>query len=154
MNKIIFKPIGLIKSDFKKPKDAVCCCEKGLKDKTTAKIYIYKKYQNGLKEIENYSHLWVIYYLNKIKRYEIITSPAPSSIKNIKKVGIFASRSQYRPNPIALKLVKLIKAQNNKLIVEGLDGICNSPVLDIKPYVSGFDRPKKFKDAVWYKWFK
>lgn len=154
MNKIIFKPIGLIKSHFKKPKDALSCCEKGLKDKTTAKICVYKKYQYGLKEIENYSHLWVIYYLNKIKRYEIITSSTPRSIKNTKKVGIFASRSQYRPNQIGLRLVRLIKAQNNQLIVESLDAIDGSLVLDIKPYVSGFDRPKKSKDAVWYKWFK
>jgi len=78
--------------------------------------------------------------------------PGPPSIKDLPKVGVFASRSQYRPNPIALKLVKLVKVRNNKLYVQGLDAIDDSPVLDIKPYIPGFDKPEKVKIANWYNW--
>ena len=90
--------------------------------------------------------------MNKINTIELITHPGPPSIKDLPKVGVFASRSQHRPNPIALKLVKLIKIEKNKVHVQGLDAINNSPVLDIKPYISGFDKPEKVKIASWYNW--
>lgn len=151
-NKIIFKPIGIVVSKFKKPKEVISACEEGLKNKIISKIIIKKKFIKGLKGIESFSHIFVIYLLNKIRKTELITYPGPLSIKNLPRVGVFASRSQYRPNPIALRLVKLIKVRQNELYVQGLDAINNSPVLDIKPYVSGFDRPKKIKTAEWYKW--
>jgi len=94
----------------------------------------------------------VIYYLDKIKKMELMTYPGPTSIKNLPAVGVFASRSQYRPNPIALRLVKLIAVEKNKLLVEGLDAISGSPILDIKPYIPGFDRVKKPEIAYWYNW--
>jgi len=49
-------------------------------------------------------------------------------------------------------LVKLVKIEGNEIYVQGLDAVNNSPILDIKPYVKGFDRPEDFKDAEWYKW--
>lgn len=152
IKKVIFKPIGFVKSDFKNPKDTIVCCEKGLKATNISKIEIFGKYIKGLSGIEKFLHIFVLYYFNKIKKSELVTYPGPLSIKNLPQVGIFACRSQYRPNPIALRLVKLIKKQNNELIVKGLDAINNSPVLDIKPYVTGFDRPNKFKEASWYQW--
>lgn len=82
----------------------------------------------------------------------MLTHPGPPGVKDIPKVGVFASRSQYRPNPIALRLVKLIRIQENILHVEGLDAINESVVLDIKPYIDGFDRPGEFKVADWYSW--
>lgn len=151
-NKIIFKPIGIVVSKFKKPKEVISACEEGLNNKTISKIIINKKFIKGLKGIENFSHIFVIYFLNKVKKTELITYPGPLSVKSLPTVGVFASRSQYRPNPIALRLVKLIKIKQNKLYVQGLDAINNSPVLDIKPYVFGFDRPEKIKTAKWYQW--
>ncbi|MCX8179732.1 MAG: SAM-dependent methyltransferase [Candidatus Aenigmarchaeota archaeon] len=82
------------------------------------------------------------------------TYPAPMTIKNLPKVGVFASRSQYRPNKIALRLVKLEKIEKNVLYVKGLDAINKTPVIDIKPYIKEFDRPLKFKQAPWYCWLK
>lgn len=154
MMEIIFKPIGFVQSKFKNPEDIVFVCEKGTKAKTTSKIIIYKEFEKGLTGLEKFSHIFVIYFLNKINTTELITYPGPPSIKDLPKVGVFASRSQHRPNPIALKLVKLIKIEKNKLHVQGLDAINNSPVLDIKPYISGFDKPEKVKIANWYNWLK
>jgi len=152
MNSINFKPIGFIISRFKNPKELISLCEKGLKAKTISKIMIKKRYEKGLIGLNKFSHIFIIYFLDKINKAELFTYPGPLTIKKLPKVGVFASRSQYRPNPIALRLVRLLKVENNILTVKGLDGINKSPVLDIKPYVPGFDRPGKTKSAYWYGW--
>ena len=82
-----------------------------------------------------------------------MTHPGPPDIE-LPKVGVFASRSQYRPNHIALRLVRIVKVEDNVVFVEGLDAINGSKVLDIKPYVPGFDRPKEYSVANWYTWFE
>jgi tRNA-Thr(GGU) m(6)t(6)A37 methyltransferase TsaA len=151
-NNIVFQPIGYVRSTFKEPRDTVFCCEQGLKAKNTACIVIDKKYQKGLDGIKNFSHVFVLYFLDKIKRTELLTYPGPTSIKKLPRVGVFASRSQYRPNPLALRLVKLVNIKANTLTVRGLDAIDGSPVLDLKPYVPGFDRPARYRQARWYRW--
>ena len=154
MKNVVFKPIGFVKSKFENPSDITFACEKGLKTELMSKIIIDDEFSKGLKDLDRLSHIFVIYHLNKVEKNELLTYPGPPSIKNLPKVGVFASRSQYRPNPIALRLVKLIKVEGNEVYVQGLDAINKSPVLDIKPYVGGFDRPEKFKEAEWYEWLK
>jgi len=152
MNNITFSPIGHAVSEFERPQDFVFACENGLKTENTSVIVIDDKYSEGLNGLEEFSHIFVIYFLDKAEKIELTTHPGPPSVKNLPRVGVFASRSQYRPNPIALRLVRLIKVEENKLYVEGLDAANGSPVLDIKPYVAGFDRPENFKTASWYGW--
>jgi len=147
-------PIGIVKSKLIKPQDAHFCCEDGLKSKNISEIIINEEFVEGLKGLEEFSHAFVIYHLNKADRIETITQPGPSSIKNLKKVGIFASRSQYRPNHLALRLTKIVKIKNNTISCQGLDAINNSKIYDIKPYISGFDRPDKYSMANWYYWMK
>lgn len=151
-NKIIFKPIGIIRSSFKKPEDTLFCCEKGLKANTISQIIIQSQYKKGLKGLDKFSHIFVLYHLDKIKKSELLTYPGPTTIDKLPIVGIFASRSQYRPNPIALRLVQIVKVKNNKILVNGLDALDGSPVIDLKPYVKGFDRPEIFRQAGWYDW--
>jgi len=152
--KISFSPIGYVSSAYKTPQQAWEACEKGLDTKTQSKITIYKKYQNGLKGLSEFSHAFVLYYLHKAKRTEMETYPGPITIKDLPKVGVFASRSQYRPNKIALRLVEIVKIDKNIIYVKGLDAIDKTPVIDIKPYVKGFDRPESFKQADWYCWLE
>jgi len=152
MNRIYFEPIGFVVSDLISPKELIFACEKGLKTKKNSKVVIEEKYAEGIKGLEKFSHIFVIYFLDKVNKVELTTHPGPPSKEDLPKVGVFASRSQYRPNPIALRLVKLIKIEKNVLYVEGLDAINESIVLDIKPYVKGFDRPDDFKIADWYDW--
>lgn len=154
MTKICFEPIGQVVTKFKNPKDLIFACEKGLQAKNNAKIILDEKYRQGLDGLEKFSHIFVIYFLNQAKKLELITHPGPPSEKDLPKVGVFASRSQYRPNHIALRLVKLIKIENNILHVEGLDAINGSKIIDIKPYVKGFDRPDEYKTAQWYDWLE
>ncbi|MBL7160412.1 MAG: tRNA (N6-threonylcarbamoyladenosine(37)-N6)-methyltransferase TrmO [Candidatus Aenigmarchaeota archaeon] len=152
MGNICFEPIGFVSSHFTRPKDLVIACEKGMKTKTSSKIIIEERFASGLEGLEEFSHVFVLYYLDMAERIELKTHPGPPSVKGLPKVGVFASRSQYRPNKIALRLARIVKIEKNVLHVEGLDAVDNSPVLDIKPYVSGFDRPKEFKTASWYDW--
>ena len=154
MVKLCFKPIGYVVSKFKNPHEMVFVCKRGVRANNLSKIVIYKEFEKGLQGLEGFSHIFVIYFLNKVNKVELLTHPGPPSVKGLPKVGVFASRSQYRPNPIALKLVRLVKIKRNELIVEGLDAIDNSPVLDIKPYIPGFDRPVRAKVAKWYDWLK
>src|SRR3989344_5347939 len=70
-------------------------------------------------------------------------------LKEVSEVGIFACRCPARPNPIAITTVKLIKRNKNKIIVEGLDVLNNTPVLDIKPYWSQYDLAENAKVPEW-----
>jgi len=152
VKKVIFRPIGFVTSEYKRPEELVPVCELGIKAKVHAKVTVYEEFKDALKGLEKFSHIFVIYFLHKVDRVELITHPGPPSVKDLPKVGLFASRSQYRPNPIAVKLVKLLRIEGNELYVQGLDAIDESPVLDIKPYIPGFDRPEKAVIASWYNW--
>ncbi len=151
---ICFEPIGKVESEYKNPKDLIFACEKGINTKTNSKIIVDKKFKKGLYKLNEFSHIFVIYLLHQADKIELITHPGPPHELDLPKVGVFASRSQYRPNHIALRLVQLQKIEKNVLFVEGLDAINGTNVLDIKPYVKGFDRPDKFKTAEWYDWLE
>lgn len=150
--RIELKPIGYIRSEFKKPEDLHFVCEQGISAKNKSYIIIHEEYSEGLKGLKGFSHLWVLFFLHKVKRVELNTHPGPPTIENLPKVGVFSSRSQYRPNPIGLKLVKLLRVVGNVITVEGLDGIDNTPVLDIKPFIPHFDHADNPKIPGWYRW--
>lgn len=98
-----------------------------------SKIVIGKEYSEGLDGIEEWSHLYVIYWMHRISD-EKKTLVCPRSEPDVPAVGIFATRAPIRPNPIGLTLVELVKREGNVLVVKGLDALDGTPVLDIKPY--------------------
>jgi tRNA-Thr(GGU) m(6)t(6)A37 methyltransferase TsaA len=98
-----------------------------------SKIVIDGKYVEGLVGIEDWSHLYVIYWMDRISE-EKKTMLCPSSEPKMPIVGIFATRAPVRPNPIGLTLVELVRREGNVLVVKGLDALDGTPVLDIKPY--------------------
>ena len=151
---IQIEPIGTVSSKFKEPKELVFACEKGLKTKSYSTITIDERYTDGLTGLEEFSHIFVIYHLDKAQHVEIMTHPGLPLDDSLKKVGVFASRSQYRPNHLALRLVRIMKVGTNTIDVLGLDAIDGSQVIDIKPYVKGFDRPEEYKTASWYGWLE
>lgn len=91
-------------------------------------IHINKEFEEGLEGIEEFSHLIVIYYLHLAKFHGLIKN------KQGIEVGIFATRSPNRPNPIGISVVELIKRNGNVLIVKRINAYNQTPVLDIKPY--------------------
>jgi formylmethanofuran dehydrogenase subunit E len=107
--------------------------------KEISEIEIYEEYQQGLKDIEGFSHIHIFYWLNKTKEYSLYVNTPWDEIPH----GLFSTRSPNRPNPIAHTIVKLIEKDCNILKVKGLDAIDGTPLLDIKPYVKKFDMKKE-----------
>ncbi len=97
-----------------------------------SKITIDKEYSDGLAGVEDWSHLYVIYWMDRISE-EKKTLICPGN-ESMPTVGIFATRAPVRPNPIGLTLVELVRREQNILIVKGLDALDGTPILDIKPY--------------------
>ena len=90
-----------------------------------------------------YSHLWLIWQFSEAVRDEWSPTVRPPRLGGNKRVGVFATRSPYRPNPIGLSSVKLISIEEGangvELIVEGADMLDGTPIYDIKPYLSYTD---------------
>ncbi|MBS3092661.1 tRNA (N6-threonylcarbamoyladenosine(37)-N6)-methyltransferase TrmO [Candidatus Pacearchaeota archaeon] len=140
MKEIKIRPIGIVKNNVKQHKYGGFL-------KEVSEIILDKRYAKGLDNIEDYSHVVVVYWMDKVKNY--VTKHRPQGNKEVPEVGIFACRCPARPNPIAITTVKLIKRNKNKIIVEGLDVLNNTPVLDIKPYWSQYDLAENAKVPEW-----
>lgn len=133
------KPIGIIHSPYKTRAEAP---PQGKSD--ILEIEIFKEYEEGLKDIETFSHLHVIYWMHKSKDYSLlITTPWDTKLH-----GLFATRTPNRPNPLGHSVVELIERKGNILKVRGLDAIEGTPVIDIKPYVPRID-VKPEADSGW-----
>jgi len=99
------------------------------------KIEIFEDFSKGLKGIENFQYLWIIYWLDKISRDQRkILQVHPMGNLSQPKRGVFTTRSPVRPNPIGLTKVRLVKREGEILTIQGLDAFEGSPVLDIKSF--------------------
>jgi len=134
MNEIKFKPIGIIHSPFKviegtpiQPTGA-----EGIK----GKIEVFEEYLAGLKDLDGFSHIILLYHFHLSKGYSLGVKP----FLDDKIRGLFATRSPARPNPIGISIVRLVEVKGPTLHIEDVDIINNTPLLDIKPYVPDFDR--------------
>ncbi len=116
------KPVGIVENKFNEPAD-----HREIK-KNQSTIIIDDKYTEALLNIGDCEYLDVVFYFHKSQNYRMTLK-----IHTGAERGVFASRSPDRPNSIGITTVKLIKCIRNKLIVEGLDAINNTPVIDIKP---------------------
>lgn len=105
-------------------------------DGETTTLRIYKQYCRGLRDIESYSHLIILYWAHlrdsEDERRTVLV--VPKRHERRVKTGVFACRSPSRPNPICLCVVELLEIQGCSLKVKGLDAELQSPVVDIKPY--------------------
>jgi tRNA-Thr(GGU) m(6)t(6)A37 methyltransferase TsaA len=112
-------PIGIVRTEGM-PKD-------------TAQIEIYDRFSAGLRGVENADSLWVLFWMHKLSedsRKTLLVHPRGDT-KRVKQ-GVFALRSPMRPNPIGLTRVKLVERRGDILIVNGMDALNGTPVLDIK----------------------
>lgn len=130
---IKLKPIGIIRTPYKDAKEPPI--QGTFKKGVIGQAEIFPAYQEGLKDIEGFSHLILIYYFNRTKNVELISRPFLED----KLHGIFAIRSPHRPNHIGFSVVKLESVAKNTISFSGVDMVDGTPLLDIKPYVSYFD---------------
>jgi tRNA (adenine37-N6)-methyltransferase len=146
MTVIEFREIGVIHSPFKNlegmPIQPIGA--RGIK----GEIHLNKKYKDGLKDLEGFSHIILIYYLHLAKGHLLTVKP----FLDTEKRGIFATRAPKRPNPIGISVVRLENIKGSKLYISDVDIVDGTPLLDIKPYVPNFD--KHNDDEIKIGWFE
>jgi tRNA-Thr(GGU) m(6)t(6)A37 methyltransferase TsaA len=130
---IVFNSIGVIHSPFRE-KDHTPI--QGSLSKATGTVEVFPEYAEGLRDIEGFSHIFLIYQFHQPEACTLLRKPF---LDNAKERGIFATRHFCRPNPIGLSIVELKSVKGNMLEVYGIDVIDGTPLLDIKPYVRQFD---------------
>jgi tRNA-Thr(GGU) m(6)t(6)A37 methyltransferase TsaA len=124
------RPIGFVSSPYKTTTDV----PRGLGAKHSADgvLKILSEFEPGLTDIEGFSHLFVLWEFDRSQGFELLGTPPSDNRQH----GVFATRSPYRPNPIALTVVELLRREGNDLHVRGVDMLDGTPILDIKPYLS------------------
>lgn len=137
---ITIKPLGIAKNNVSKP------TLPGWKDVVT-KIEIDKEYTDGLDGIEDYSHVIIVYWMDK--EAECHLKHHPQEREDVPFVGIFACRCPQRPSRLAISTVELLSREGNMLKVKGLDIVNDTPILDIKPYTPQYDKVEKAKVPEW-----
>jgi tRNA-Thr(GGU) m(6)t(6)A37 methyltransferase TsaA len=151
---IRMEPIGTVVNDYRTPEDLHVACREGRDFQGVSRIFLKEHLASGLEGLSGFSHLWVLYYLDKAEGRTEMKARGPPFVEGLPEVGVFASRSQYRPNHIALRLVRLLDIRDNILEVQGLDAINETPILDIKPFVKGFDYPDNPVTSDWFRWLE
>ena len=133
MRTIKYKPIGVIHTPFNTHEEMPIqpIGAEGIK----GTIEIFPEYGNGLKDLEGFSHIILLYHFHRSKGFNLHVVPFMDS----KLRGVFATRAPKRPNPIGISLVKLRKVEGQTLHIENVDILDGTPLLDIKPYVPEFD---------------
>jgi len=104
-----------------------------------SKIIIEKKFTDALDGIEGFSHIHVLYWADRLPRGKRPLKIHPRRREDMPLLGVFATRSAYRPNPISLTVVKLLRRKGRVLSVRGLDAFDSTPIIDIKPYIPHSD---------------
>jgi len=106
-----------------------------------ARVQIFPEFRDALEGIDGFSHIIIFYWihLRDNKKARSILQVVPRGRTSGVKVGVFACRSPSRPNPIGLCVVELMKIEDCTLTVKWLDAFKDSPIIDIKPYISRRD---------------
>lgn len=130
--KFTFEPVGLVRSPFKSREDIDLrrnLSPRGFQ-RVKGKLEIFPHYARGLKDIDGFSHLIVLFVFHQSREKKLLVKPPLET----RKRGVFATRSPHRPNPIGLTVVRLLGRHRHVLTVSGVDMLDGTPVLDLKPY--------------------
>jgi tRNA-Thr(GGU) m(6)t(6)A37 methyltransferase TsaA len=130
---MIIEPIGIIQTPYE-TKDE-CPIQPLYASDTIGRVEVFEEYAGGLKDVETFSHLYLLYQFDRAGEMELIRPPFLDDEPH----GIFSTRHPCRPNGIGMSIVKLKKREKNILIVEGIDVLNMTPLIDIKPYIPRFD---------------
>jgi tRNA (adenine37-N6)-methyltransferase len=133
MPEIIFKPIGIIHSPFAQPQGAPI--QPPAAANVPGTVVIFPEFQEGLQDLEGFSHLFLIYHFHLSNHYTLKVKPFLDDTKR----GVFATRAPARPNSIGLSVVRLDRVEGNTLDILDVDIVDGTPLLDIKPYIPAFD---------------
>lgn len=130
---IIYQPIGVIRSSFHELA--------GMPIQPTSElaqpgfVEIYPEFLEGLKDLEGFSHIILLYHLHAVREQRLVVTPFLDSSPR----GVFATRAPTRPNPIGLSVVQLRSVEESILRIGSMDILDGTPLLDVKPYVPDFN---------------
>jgi len=142
---IKIEPIGEVRNDFKEE------IPEGYEN-LPSEIVVKEEFSDALYHIEENSHIVVLFWMDRVEgRRRKKLRIHPKGRKDLPLMGVLATRTPNRPNPIGVRAVRLIGKEKNILKVEGLDALNGSPVLDIKPYSIKHDFVEDVKPPWWVK---
>ncbi len=136
---ILYHPIGTVHSPFRDI--AGMPIQPAAAEGIGGRIELLPEYREGLKDVDGFSHIIVIYHLHEAAGAALTVTPFLDS----RPRGVFATRAPTRPNPIGVSVLKLLRVEGPILHVENLDILDGTPVLDVKPYVPEFDHPERIR---------
>jgi tRNA-Thr(GGU) m(6)t(6)A37 methyltransferase TsaA len=140
---VTYSPIGVIRSEHvaaeKTPIQPVYA--KGC----MGRAEVLPAFVEGLRDLEGFSHIYLIYSLHRAGRANLVVKPFLQDIEH----GVFATRAPCRPNAIGLSIVELVRRVGNVLHLDGVDILDGTPLLDIKPYTAKFDCVQTARNG-WY----
>jgi tRNA-Thr(GGU) m(6)t(6)A37 methyltransferase TsaA len=140
MGKMKLTQIGIIHTPFKERKGTPIQPKMG--KGIEGRIEVFDAYVPGLKDLDGFSHIILIYYVHLAEGYSLEVIPYLDD----KRRGLFATRAPKRPSPIGLSVVRLKEVNGNTLIIEDIDIVDQTPLLDIKPYIPNFgDEPREIR---------
>lgn len=139
-----FEPIGTVRSDRTE-------MSAGHWANVESRIELDPVYVKGLAGLGEFSHVVVIFHLDRIPPFDPAKQIArnPRGMEDLAPVGVFAQRTKFRPNPIGVTAVELLAVDDKGITVRGLDALDGTPVLDIKPYIPAFERKEDVHLPAW-----
>jgi tRNA-Thr(GGU) m(6)t(6)A37 methyltransferase TsaA len=129
---VSIRPIGVVRNAITEPRMDGWASVR-------SDIIVREELSHALDGIEEYSHIIVVFAFDKVPESELKERVRPRGDARIPEQGVLATRSQLRPSPLGVSVVRLLRRRNNILRVQGLDAIDSTPVLDIKPYYPNYD---------------
>lgn len=130
---IRIKPIGLIETPFREP--AGTPIQPSRAKEALGKVRVDPSFQAGLRDLEGFERIWLIYWLHKAPEFGLLVTP----FLDARERGVFATRAPARPSPVGISAVRLLSIHQGVLEVADVDIIDGTPLLDLKPYVPEFD---------------
>jgi tRNA-Thr(GGU) m(6)t(6)A37 methyltransferase TsaA len=140
---VTFRPIGTIITPF--PEAEGTPIQGVYAQGSEGRVILDEAFAPALDDIEGFERLWLVYWMDRVGSYKSKVVPYRDTIEH----GLFATRSPSRPNPIGLSVVRFLRREGSVLHVADVDMLNNTPLLDIKPYVSEFDSHPQSR-AGWY----
>jgi len=139
------QPIGIINTPYTELEE-MPIQPKGAAE-TIAVLEINKVFQEGLKDLDGFSHIYLLYHFHKTIRSELSVIP----FMDTQARGVFATRSPLRPSHIGMSITRIISVCDNFVTVQGIDVLNGTPLLDIKPYIPQFDSVSNVKTGWMHK---
>ncbi len=138
---ITLRPIGRLETPFNDIADMPI--QPSVLADTRGKAVLDEKFMSGLKDLDGFSHIILLFLLHKISGYQLEVVPFMDTLPH----GIFATRSPKRPNRIGMSIVRVESVEGNIVHFKGVDMLNGSPLLDIKPYYSYFDQQTQVRNG-------